>query len=53
MRSSTILRFIAGVLLIFFISLGIFNLIMSPPLYELGLMALFLGITALVSALAG
>lgn len=53
MRSSNILRFIAGVLLIFIISLIIFNLMMSPPMYELGLMALFLGITALVSALAG
>ena len=53
MKSSNILWFIAGVLLIFLISLGIFNLMMSPPMYELGLMALFLGITALVSALAG
>ncbi|MFN8401163.1 MAG: HAMP domain-containing sensor histidine kinase [Anaerolineales bacterium] len=53
MRSSNIFRFIAGVLLIFVISLVIFNLMMSPPMYELGLMALFLGITALVSALAG
>ena len=53
MRSSNIFRFIAGVLLIFVISLAIFNLMMSPPMYELGLMALFLGITALVSALAG
>jgi signal transduction histidine kinase len=53
MRSSAIFRFIAGVLLIFLVSLAIFYLIMSPPMVELGLMAFFLGITALVSALAG
>ncbi len=47
------LRFISGVLLIFLISLAIFNMMMAPPLYELGLMALFLGVTALVSVLAG
>ena len=35
------------------ISLGIFNLMMAPPISELGLMALFLAITALVSSLAG
>jgi len=53
MRSSVIFRFIAGVLLIFIVSLAIFNLIMSPPMAELGLMAVFLGGTAIVSALAG
>jgi len=42
-----------GILLIVAISLGIFILIMVPPMNELGLMALYLGITALVSALAG
>jgi signal transduction histidine kinase len=46
-------RFAVGVLLIVAISLGIFFLIMVPPMSELGLMALYLGITALVSALAG
>lgn len=46
-------RFAIGVLLIVAISLGIFVLIMVPPMSELGLMALYLGITALVSALAG
>ncbi len=35
------------------ISLGIFVIIMVPPMSELGLMALYLGITAMVSALAG
>ena len=53
MRSSAIFRFIIGVLLIFIVSLAIFNMMMAPPMYELGLMALFLGITSLVSALAG
>ena len=46
-------RFAIGILLIVAISLGIFILIMVPPMNELGLMALYLGITALVSALAG
>jgi len=46
-------RFAVGVLLIVAISLGIFFLVMVPPMNELGLMALYLGITALVSALAG
>jgi signal transduction histidine kinase len=49
----TFFRYILGVLAIFTISLGIFYLVMSPPLSELGLMALFLAITALVSSLAG
>jgi signal transduction histidine kinase len=46
-------RLAIGVLLIVAISLGIFALLMVPPMNELGLMALYLGITALVSALAG
>jgi signal transduction histidine kinase len=50
---NTFLRYILGVLLIFAISLGIFYLVMSPPLSELGLMALFLAITAVVSSLVG
>jgi signal transduction histidine kinase len=49
----TLTRYIFGVLIILVISLGIFYLVMSPPLSELGLMALFLAITALVSSLAG
>jgi len=55
MRSITpiLTRFILGVLLIVALSLVIFKMMMAPPLYELGLMALFLGITAFVSALAG
>jgi signal transduction histidine kinase len=50
---STFFRYILGVLAIFIVSLGIFYLVMTPPLNELGLMALFLAITAVVSSLAG
>ena len=50
---NTFLRYILGVLAIFAVSLGIFYLVMSPPLSELGLMATFLAVTALVSSLAG
>jgi len=46
-------RLVLGILLILAISLSFFNMLMSPPSNELGLMALFLGITAFVSALAG
>ena len=46
-------RFAIGILLIVAISLGVFTIIMLPPMSELGLMALYLGITALVSALVG
>ena len=49
----TFFRYILGVLAIFILSLGIFYLVMSPPMNELGLMAMFLAITALVSSLAG
>ncbi|MGE5252034.1 MAG: sensor histidine kinase [Bacteroidota bacterium] len=47
------IRFLLGVLVIVLLSLFIFSLLMNPPLAELGLMALFLGITALVSSLVG
>ncbi len=46
-------RFIAGTFLIVALSLGVFYLLMAPPLNDLRLMAMFLGITALVSALVG
>jgi len=46
-------RLVIGVLLILAVSLGIFELVMLPPMRELGLMALYLGLTALVSSLAG
>jgi len=50
---NTFFRYILGVLIIFAVSLGIFYLLMSPPMNELRLMAFFLAITALVSSLAG
>jgi len=46
-------RLMIGILLIVVFSLGIFFLVMLPPMKELGLMALYLGGTALVSALIG
>jgi signal transduction histidine kinase len=46
-------RYTLGVFLILAISLGIFKVLMSPPLPVLGLMAMFLAITALISSLAG
>ena len=52
-RIPLIPRFVLGILLITTLSLGIFKMLMAPPLVELGLMAMFLGITALVSAAAG
>jgi len=52
-QSPLLARFAVGVFLIVAISLGVFFLIMVPPMSELGLMALYLGITALVSALVG
>ena len=52
MKSLTV-RFIAGTLLIVALSLGVFYFLLAPPLKDLRLMATFLGITALVSALVG
>lgn len=53
-RSSTPhLRFVGGVALTLALALGIFFLLMQPPMAELGLMALFLTITALISVGAG
>jgi signal transduction histidine kinase len=46
-------RLTIGILLIVAISLVFFNMLMSPPTNELGLMALFLSITAFASALVG
>ena len=46
-------RLTFGILFIVAISLAFFNMLMSPPSNELGLMALFLGITAFASALVG
>ena len=47
------LRFLGGVALTLAIALGIFFLLMQPPMDELGLMALFLAITAVISVAAG
>lgn len=52
-RFSLTARYVIGVITIFLVSLIIFFLIMRPPLVDLGLMALFLLITALVSSLVG
>ena len=52
-RTPMLARLLIGVLFIVAISLAFFKLLMSPPSHELGLMALFLGITAFVSALVG
>ena len=52
-RIPMLARLALGTLLIFAISLVFFNMLMSPPSNELGLMALFLGITAFASALVG
>jgi signal transduction histidine kinase len=52
-RIPLITRFVLGILLITALSLGVFKMLMAPPLRELGLMATFLGITALVSVVAG
>jgi signal transduction histidine kinase len=47
------LRFVAGVILTLALALGLFFLLMRPPLSDLGLMALFLTITAVVSVAVG
>ena len=52
-QSPMLVRLLLSVLLIVGISLAFFKILMSPPSQELGLMALFLGITATVSALVG
>jgi signal transduction histidine kinase len=46
-------RLVFGILLILAISLAFFELLMSPPSNELALMAIFLGVTAFISALVG
>lgn len=49
----SILRLLGGILVIVLLSLGVFYFIMRPPMSDLGYMAQFLSITALISALAG
>ncbi len=50
---SFFLRYLLGVLLIVLLSLGVFRLIMTPKSGELGFMAVFFAVTAIVSSLAG
>jgi len=52
-RGSLGVRSVLGILVILAISLGIFVVLMSPPIKELGLMALFLAVTAVVSTAVG
>ncbi len=52
-RFSMALRYSLSVLLVLAVSLAIFMLLMKPPMGDLGLMTLFLLVTALVSSLAG
>jgi signal transduction histidine kinase len=52
-RLSLPLRFASGILAVLLLSLAVFYLVMHPPMGDLSLMAAFLGITALVSGLAG
>ena len=52
-RMPLTLRYVLGVLLVLAISLGMFYLLMNPPMPELGNMSKFLLVTALVSGLAG
>lgn len=47
------LRFVGGVALTLALALTVFFLLMSPPMSELGLMALFLAITATLSVVVG
>jgi signal transduction histidine kinase len=47
------LRFVAGVILTMALALGFFFLLMRPPMRDLGLMALFLTITAVISVAVG
>lgn len=46
-------RYILSILLVLAVSLAIFMALMKPPMADLGLMTLFLLVTALVSGLAG
>ena len=52
-RLSLPLRFAIGILAVLVLSLVVFYLVMHPPMGDLSLMAAFLGITAVVSGLAG
>ncbi|MCG8375173.1 MAG: hypothetical protein MI702_01675, partial [Chlorobiales bacterium] len=47
------LRFLGGVALTLAVALGFFFWLMDPPMEELGLMALFLAVTAVISVVVG
>jgi signal transduction histidine kinase len=53
MTRRTLLRFSLSILVVLGLSLALFYLLMHPPMSDLGLMAQFLGITAVISAGAG
>jgi signal transduction histidine kinase len=46
-------RFVGGVLLALIVSLIFFYFLMNPPMADIGLMALFLAVTAVISIIAG
>ena len=52
-RSRQSLWFVVAVIVIVAIALGLFYLLMRPPMNEIGLMALFLSITSIITILAG
>ncbi len=52
-RTSPSLRYVLGVLCVMAISLGIFYLVFHPQVKDIGLMAVFLSIAAMVSILVG
>lgn len=52
-RPSLPIRYALGVLGVMAISLGVFYLVFHPQVKDIGLMALFLSITAIISILAG
>ena len=52
-RPAQPVRYALGVMLVVALSLGIFYLVFNPPVKDIGLMAIFLSITAIVSILAG
>ena len=47
------LRYLTGIILILVFSLALFYWLMHPPMGDLGSMALFLSITAIISSIAG
>ncbi len=53
MKIPIMMRYTLGVVVVLAISLGMFYWLMSPPMAELGLMCVFLLVTAVISSLAG